>query len=1195
MSNMQNNGARTLRMPQAPCYRNSLVVAAGCFSSAAFSKQSSQSTPYDHSESSISALRLCAITSTPRWAQIMPSAMSWMGWFGPVAVGLLASLPCAWTNTTTVVVNHAKMNFTYAPTRLQVDVQGTHPNDVSVVDGNGNPVLSQTLDAEPTSGGLCARCAVWIPVTLGPVSNASFTVSTSGNRALSELVPLVQLTESKDSFTMSNGVVEVVVPASTASGVLSGGAALPPPPLASISTLGNGALASGTPVGGSSWSINANSSQFTSLITTVEASGPVFAQVTLVYTFVAPSGAPARFVTAPPRNVTIAFRLDPQVGFVRMAQEFTLGDNSSLTLSLGGSGMASERNLVAAAASGEHGVPTAFSPSSLLLNLWAYSESPLGLPTNPPTMQVTGKLEGNARYGQTGMVGYAYPRWTQGADARWGMAASDGSTAAGVLAVRAGYWNWPYAHNLELSQMAELLPVGVADPQSHSLLVRCPLRGSGLLGDAAWSSPGRRYLLVMAAPVAAWEPGALQTMLEAQEFKRLDKLTNIYQLEYPGQPMGGFSAPFFFDGGSSNPTGPLRHLGEDTISSIAQGKLPAADRGTLGLMQAYLDPDWLGGYWGHRSPENNNFNTDAVRYPIALSMGLTGHPQFKARLLPLVQAVFESDLEHSLFLSGASSEAQGYMGHAQVAWFSYVDLFRKYWDGYDATKAADGRLLKGAEFEYELGQPFAWHFVGAAAARPDTWGGRWMLPTGDTHPQQSNYSVVSGVTGSAGPADISKLTSVDLEGFGQVLRDLPGSMQETFAAIKAYPKRGHFHGDQLALHVCSHGMRLAIDIQAGYSPRPPEESWHSRLFVGAPGTNMDGYERSLGFVTGTAADVAVAEVASARLRYLAPNPNDNIWQAIWPTTRFAPAYDASGKQPYGPLVYRRTLLLVRGPASSEEHRLTHVPDMLSGMTLAEAAAAAAAAGPRSYIVVRDELQMPEGAVPNMTVSNTWLQMTQQMFKPTAPGTVDLGNGTQYTAVFLGGAGSNMSGPGEVLWSTARWDWPSEGNEQATAVYATTALPANTTFAQAVSVIYPAGSIVHGPEIPTFAATMQPLTGTVMLNISVSTSTDVLSFFASGQLGPDSTAHPPESAPQPLITLERLAVGAGQQASAVPTQLLSSADISYTKPQGSIAMTVLGSGYDFGQIPEDIASSRASQDSTYPWPPNSYFGDHALVV
>jgi hypothetical protein len=224
----------------------------------------------------------------------------------------------------------------------------------------------------------------------------------------------------------------------------------------------------------------------------------------------------------------------------------------------------------------------------------------------------------------------------------------------------------------------------------------------------------------------------------------------------------------------------------------------------------------------------------------------------------------------------------------------------------------------------------------------------------------------------------------------------------------------------------------------------------------------------------------------------------------------------------------------------------------------------------------------------MTVSNTWLQMTKQMFKLTAAGTADLGNGTQFTAVYVG---SNSGSAALLDWSTARWDWPSEGNEQATAVYATAPLPANATYAQAISVIYPAGSIVQGAEVPTMTSAMDPATGTVTLNVSVAASTDVVTLFSTGTLGPTATG-PSTASGSPLVTLARVSASSHEL---VASTVLSTSDVSYTKPQGDISMTVLGAGYDFGQIPEDVALSRASSDATYPWPPNSYFGNHALVV
>jgi len=196
-------------------------------------------------------------------------------------------------------------------------------------------------------------------------------------------------------------------------------------------------------------------------------------------------------------------------------------------------------------------------------------------------------------------------------------------------------------------------------------------------------------------------------------------------------------------------------------------------------MQCYLDPDWFSGYLHGTSPENANFYTDYVRVPVALSIGLTSHPRFKSDLLPIVKGAFEMDLYHSITLpSGASQEAPGYMNHAFVGWYAEAPILLKYWDGYDASKAAGGRLEAAAGFPFQISQPFAWHFLGKQAGDPSAWSGRWMLPTGDTHPNESNLTMLEGLVSTIGfkPPSVDTLKSTDVEGFGFMLRDKVGSM-----------------------------------------------------------------------------------------------------------------------------------------------------------------------------------------------------------------------------------------------------------------------------------------------------------------------------------------------------------------------------------------------------------------------------------
>ncbi len=94
----------------------------------------------------------------------------------------------------------------------------------------------------------------------------------------------------------------------------------------------------------------------------------------------------------------------------------------------------------------------------------------------------------------------------------------------------------------------------------------------------------------------------------------------------------------------------------------------------------------------------------------------------------------------------------------------------------------------------------------------------------------------------------------------------------------------------------------SVDHMCSYAPRAGQEHMHNRLSFGTadmPHANMDGYERLIAFATGERVDVAVAQVASLRLRRVTPLPPEE-WDArvdVLPLD--------------GELVYRRTAVFVR--------------------------------------------------------------------------------------------------------------------------------------------------------------------------------------------------------------------------------------------------------------------------------------------
>ena len=134
-----------------------------------------------------------------------------------------------------------------------------------------------------------------------------------------------------------------------------------------------------------------------------------------------------------------------------------------------------------------------------------------------------------------------------------------------------------------------------------------------------------------------------------------------------------------------------------------------------------------------------------------------------------------------------------------------------------------------------------------------------------------------------------------------ILRANPGTPQETYLAFKSGPNRGHYHGDQLAIHYAANAQPLAVDHHCSYKPRAGQEHMHNRVSFGTadvPFANMDGYERTVAFETSDIADLVIGEVASRLRAVRGYRPKPGI--------RFCCGYFDQE------LVYRRAIALVKG-------------------------------------------------------------------------------------------------------------------------------------------------------------------------------------------------------------------------------------------------------------------------------------------
>ena len=187
----------------------------------------------------------------------------------------------------------------------------------------------------------------------------------------------------------------------------------------------------------------------------------------------------------------------------------------------------------------------------------------------------------------------------------------------------------------------------------------------------------------------------------------------------------------------------------------------------------------------------------------------------------------------------------------------------------------------------------------------------------------------------AAPLDEAAWTSRRYAGFGAVLRSRAGTPGEAFAAFKCGPSRGNYHGDELAFHFFGAGLPIALDWNSGRTPAAVQEHMHNRVTLGDD-ENMDAVGDLLAMETSAAGDAAVGQVRSDRLRKMPHYPPEAARGAAYPR-RLLPSESR----------YRRFLLLVKHPRPGE--------------------APAGAGGLEDYLVIRDELVSTEPATFNLFV------------------------------------------------------------------------------------------------------------------------------------------------------------------------------------------------------------------------------------
>jgi len=444
------------------------------------------------------------------------------------------------------------------------------------------------------------------------------------------------------------------------------------------------------------------------------------------------------------------------------------------------------------------------------------------------------------------------PRWNQHYKDGWFFAATDGRNAIGVMPMLAGQWIWPHDNALEI----------IVNNTGKYAGVRCPIRHGKrlwwLLAGGAETSAGRSNL----------------DYFHRYGFENLDKINHDFILGWEGKKEGGWFQINPYDGEQVNPTGVMRSLRKGLIPKAGQD----GNLSTLYQAQVYFHPDTYGTYLNFWSPENANFFTDFIHVPVLLVTQLKKHPRFE-ELRRLAENKVREDVDYSFTLpGGAGQECPGYMAGT----WDEADGICKTHLGFDPAQW--DRMKARSYFKKRISQP-----DGTI---------RRTLPMGDTHPGPDgpkNEEVPGG--------EVEKFTTEELPGFGVIFNRRAGTPQETYLSFKSGPNRGHYHGDQLSVVLSFNAIPTVVDHYCSYKPRSGQEHMHNRVaFFTAeePYLNMDGYERTIAFRTSDAADVAIGQVESTRLRRTNSQAPE-FWDQRWPEIPLV-----------SPLVYRRTTVFVKG-------------------------------------------------------------------------------------------------------------------------------------------------------------------------------------------------------------------------------------------------------------------------------------------
>ncbi len=690
-------------------------------------------------------------------------------------------------DSTATLINPSKRSFSLEPARLQATLPSDAKQGTVVVrDGTAEvPCQIESVGGKPV---------LWVAATIAPTGKVTYTVS-SGKPATS---PSVKIAREGNQFLLDNGIIAVKVPAATTELV---------GPITALR------LPDGKWIGGSTWQTARKLKSFSA---SVVGDGTVFAKLRLRYDFDGMAGIDSNV----PAFAEIDLTLAPGWQHVELSEQHEMGILDAWTFELS-QGWSPRQGVSKPFSGGFAGSPARERELKPFIHV-----------SFPPDVFIN-----------------LFPRWNQHCKDGWGFYASDGTSAAGSIVVRASRWIWPHQNSIR----------ALIKPSGDYAGLLCP----------TWKGQRLWWIVASAAPVDT-------SYVAAHAWEHLDKLNNEMILDWDGK-FGAISGINFYDGNVINPTGGIRGRGK---RAMAESGTPGT-WATLAEQQVRMHPDSYGSYWNFWSPENPNFFTDFYKIPVAMASMLKAHPRFE-EIRKQAEAKFMEDLLHSIALpGGAGQECPGYFSYALTGHLKELAKVCKEHLGFDPT--ALERYQAGIQFLDRISQPDG-----------DI---RRMLPMGDTHPAKDGPKVVDVPKEKA-----ASWTTTEFPGFGVIFNSKPATPEETYLSFKSGPSRGHYHGDQLALHYGAHSHPLAVDHHCSYHPRAGQEHMHNRLAFWNdkfPYANMDGYERLIAFKTSPAADVAIGQVESSRLRNVEKLPPE-IWHQEYPQITLAK-----------PLIYRRTVVLVK--------------------------------------------------------------------------------------------------------------------------------------------------------------------------------------------------------------------------------------------------------------------------------------------